>query len=319
MTLRLVLVSLVAGLGIGIPSPADFEGWVASSRSWASVCLAELGVDRIDAVAFLAADGSRQAEASFPTDPASLNPPPSTAAMTAAAASPQETPTPSFEPIEVDERMYVGLAYDLNHFGEGLGMLPKVAAPVASSPSTIRPDELVELAISRHGKAVNRLIGQLGRKLNAIAAREIADKNFVAMEVAPDLYFAPSEEIQSIEVAAPAPEPAAAEVAFAVMERSEALYFAEIEPAELPAPALAPAPTPAPVLADATELPALPGNPFAPDEAEVEALSQELVSTPVRRGAVNRAVRLTGQAMAAWASVFSEPTLASVSPSSKIQ
>lgn len=317
MTLRLVLVSLVAGLGIGIPSPADLEGWVASSRSWASACLAELGVDRIDAVALLAADDSRQAEVSSPTGPASLNPPPSIAAMTAAADSPQETPTPSFEPIEVDERMYVGLAYDLNHFGEGLGMLPKVAAPVASSPSTIRPDQLVELAITRHGKAVNRLIGQVGRKLNAIAAREIADKNFVAMEVAPDLYFAPSEEIQSIEVAAPAPEPAAAEVAFAAMERSEALYFAEIEPAELPASASAPAP--APVLADATELPALPGNPFASDEAEVEALSQELVSTPVRRGTVNRAVRLTGQAMAAWANVFSEPTLASVSPSSKIQ
>lgn len=316
MTLRLVLVSLVAGLGIGIPSPADIEGWVASSRSWVSVCLSELGVDRFDAVAVAALDDSRRAEASFPTDPASLNPPPSTATLTAAAASPQETPTPSFEPIEVDERMYAGLAYDLNHFGEGLGMLPKVAVPVASSPSTLRPDELVSLAINRHGAAVNRLIGRLGRNLNAIAAREIADKNFVAMEAAPDLYFASQpEETPSIEVAAPAPEheaeSTAAEVAFAAMEQSEALYFSDVEIADLPAPA--------PALADAIELPALPENPFASEGAEVEALSQQLVSTPARQGAVNRAVRLTGQAMAAWAGIFAETTLASNSPSSKIQ
>lgn len=313
MTLRLVLVSLVAGLGVGIPSPADIEGWVASSRSWASVCLAELGAEGIGAGFLVSADNSRRAEATSPTDPASLNPSPSTGTLTAAPASPEETPTPSFEPIEVDERLYVGLAYDLNHLGEGLGMLPRVAAPVASSPSTVRPDELVELAINRHGATVNRLIGQLGRKLNAVAAREIADKNFVAMESASDLYFARPEETQVVEMAAPAPEPSAAEVAFAAMEQSEALYFADDERAEFPAPDSN--------LAVAIELPDLPDNPFAPDESQVEALTQEVasVSTPSRRGAVNRAVRLTSQAMAAWASVLSETTIASVSTSSKIR
>ena len=302
MTLRLVLVSLVAGLGIGIPSPSDIEGWVASSRSWANACLAELGVNRIDGNALTAADDPRQPEASLPADPASITPPQSTA--TAVAASSEETPTASFEPIEVDERMYVGLAYDLNYFGEGLGMLPKVAAPVATPPSAVRPDELVELAIARHGAAVSRLVGRLGSELNAIAAREVADKSFLAMEAAPDLYFAGSEES------------AVADSAFAAMERSEALYFAESED-----DSIAP---PAPAIASEPELPALPDDPFAPTETveppvEAIAMTTDPAPAPIRRGAVTRAVRLTGQAMAAWVNVFSETTLASVSPDSKIQ
>lgn len=266
-----------------------------------------------------------ESEASLLTDPASD----STAQPTVinVAASPEETSDLSFEPIEVGERIYVGIAYDLNYFGEGLGMLPKVDAPTASRPSPVRPGELVELAIARHGASAGRLIGRLARELNAVAAREIAERNFLAMEAAPQLYFARPEEIGSVEAAEPrsaASEDALAS-AFEAMERSSALYFAESVSIEAPAPALS----------DVVELPSIPENPFAPAdlvasiaEATVDDQPTELVAeaialkddpAPVRRGSVTRAVRLTGEAMAAWVNVFAEPALASVSPSTKIR
>ncbi len=42
MTLRLVLVSLVAGLGISLPGWPILEGWVASTQKWMNARLAEM-------------------------------------------------------------------------------------------------------------------------------------------------------------------------------------------------------------------------------------------------------------------------------------
>jgi len=331
MTLRLVLVSLVAGLGIGIPNPADIEGWVASSRSWMNACLVEMGLDRTAGDVLALADDLRplemerspvaqatESEASLSADPATLSPPQTTAIDV--AASPEQSPLPAFEPIEVDERMYVGLAHDLNYFGEGLGMLPKLPVPAEPRPSAVRLDELAELAIARHGADASRFVGRLGRELNAIAAREIAERNFLAMETTPELYFARPEEsglADAVESKPPASEDALAS-AFDAMERSESLYFAESVSVEAPAP----------VFAELAELPALPEDPFAPADP-VESIAETTVDdqpagppaepAPVRRVSVTRAVRLTGEAMAAWVNVFAEPTLAAVSPSSNFQ
>jgi len=346
MNLRLVLVCLVAGLGIGIPSRPDIEGWIATPRHRMQARIAELGDIRTDdadrAMIWefrrFGIDGPRMARswriapALLGTTPSDRTTEPEAPAVAVAddhpaPLSPPQTPatssesTPSFEPIEVDDRMYVGIAYDLNYFGEGLGMLPKVAAPSTPPSSPVRPDELIEMAIARHGADAVRLVGRLGGDLNAIAARELVRESFLAMEESPDLYFDELiEEPTTVEVAATEPEPAAeaAPSPFDAMERSGSLYFAET---------LATAPAEAPALA--AELPALPADPFAPAEindepaavvAAAEAVHPPVESStnpepqPARRGDVTRAMSLTGQALAAWVNVFTKAPLVASSP-----
>lgn len=348
MSLRLVLVCLVAGLGIGIPSRPEIEGWVASSRRWTQPRPVVLSINQADdgdreitrEFRRLGTDGPRMSrpwriapallEATQPiwtTEPeapvfAAAHPAPLSLPQTP-AASPEATEIteitpPSFDPIEVDDRMYVGLAHDLNYFGEGLGMLREVAVPSAPRSSTIRPDELAELAITQLGADAVRLAVRLGRDLNAVAARELARESFLAMEESSDLYFDTlSEEPKAVEVDVVAVEPKPAEETapspFDAMERGQSLYFAESF-------ATTPADIPAPAVAIATELPALPADPFAPADAVEDhptALAEASTGPePARPGDVKRAVRLTGQALTAWLNVFTKAPLVAASPTS---
>ncbi len=328
MTLRLVLVSLVAGLGIGIPSWPNIEGWVASTQQWMNARLADMDVRHSDENNYVvihdlltvemeraqaARAQKRAGRVTVPLTVAKVDPPnltalPYTPATVSANSTVQLTaaPTvkpsaPSFEPLEVGDRLYVGTAYELNYRSEGLGLLPKVVALSATTPHAVQPAHLVELAIARYGAAGAKLIKRFDRDLREVATREIAAREFQAMENSRQLYFdhewteAPTTTV--VEQEKPAvPEIVADLTGFDAMERSGKLYFADellidspvaVTPEVLVEPA---APQP-PAVATAIELPSLPDDAFAPADSSIAGIE----TMPIIDGPHTEAVDLNDE------------------------
>jgi hypothetical protein len=246
------------------------------------------------------------------------------------AARRVEIPRPTFDPIVVGDRLYTGVAYELNSRNDGLN-LPRSSVMLPLPTPAAQPADLARLAVDRYGSSGLAMLRSLGRNLRDAAERELAARQelaareanalaFEAMGNADNLYFAeaPAPAVE----AAPAPIVAEAS-AFEVMEASDNLYFADA-----PAPMVAEA---APVATTVT-LDVLPDELFAPvdavaaadpapgrDEKDDEpsiASSRPEQDAAAARPEVNRAVRLTREALYAWVNVLSGPALVTVAPSS---
>src|SRR3954451_5110943 len=95
MTLRVILVGLVAGLGLGLPSAERVRTWGDSARDWARTQLAEFEArTATDEGAFVLLTEPTADDAEAATSETPAEPTPATATAAAASpASPAVTPT----------------------------------------------------------------------------------------------------------------------------------------------------------------------------------------------------------------------------------
>ncbi len=167
MTLRLVLVSLVAAMGLTIPSAPVLESWVASTQNWMNARFADWDTRNpqtadyvivsdyydVERLAPRPALSSLPATAPEPSDRPGL-PKASSATFSSKPALLEDTRTAavrpvsfvrqrrSFEPIWVGEQLSLGIAHELNLKNEGTGVVPpkvvrKPAAPVRFDPKPV--------------------------------------------------------------------------------------------------------------------------------------------------------------------------------------
>ena len=164
MTLRLVLVSLVAAMGLTIPSAPVIESWVASTQNWMNARFADWDTRNPQTADYVIVSdfydmerlAPRPARSSLPAtapEPSDRPGPPnaSSAAFSSKPALLQDTQSAavrpvsfvrkrqSFEPIWVGEKLSLGIAYELNLKNEGIGVVPpqvvrKPAAAVRFDP-----------------------------------------------------------------------------------------------------------------------------------------------------------------------------------------
>ncbi|MGB2611970.1 MAG: hypothetical protein WBC80_23610 [Isosphaeraceae bacterium] len=164
MTLRLVLVSLVAAMGLTIPSAPVIESWVASTQNWMNARFADWDTRNPQTADYVIVSdfydmerlAPRPARSSLPAtapEPSARPGPPnaSSAAFSSKPALLQDTQSAavrpvsfvrerkSFEPIWVGEKLNLGIAYELNLKNEGIGVVPprvvrKPAATVQFDP-----------------------------------------------------------------------------------------------------------------------------------------------------------------------------------------
>ncbi|APW60021.1 hypothetical protein [Paludisphaera borealis] len=258
---------------------------------------------------------------------------------------------PVFEPLVVGDRLYVGTAFDLNYRNEGLGILPRTVVLPLATPAA-QPADLIQLVAARYGSRGVQMARAFGRDLREVAARELAareaaarelaSREFAAMENSANLYFDDAPVVAVTVAAAPA---LVAELpSFDVMEKSDNLYFADSlivdSPEPIAAEAIVETPSAEPIATAALDT--LPDDPFAPadsiktvedndsdlagvaEPSDVSGKSMEpsVVATQTvhksdaPRPEVNRAVRLTRDALYAWVNVLTGPALVTVAPSS---
>ncbi|WP_165247826.1 hypothetical protein [Paludisphaera soli] len=385
MTLRLVLVSLVAGLGLGLPAWPKIEGWVDSTQKWMNARLAEIDVRRGEEKQYvvihdlLAAEMERARAARLARRTRTVEPP--VAPHMATIALPHPTSPRHRAEMLAGRPATAAVALTLPF---ALPKLDDFLTAAGSSVATTEPesapepvvvaarfDDLARLAWDRFGDAGTRLAEGIVQGLRDAEARESLDLAFAALESSDNLYFDGEFALQSD--VAPAPEPelvAAAETAparvvetpaapaplpgFEVLEQSADLYFAaplvdESAPAPeafaaAPAPVAEAAPLPsvadagvvalpddvfapiAPViagLAEAAHLPtvadadfaALPDDVFAPADPMVASLAEPEPTVPPE---VNRAVRLTREALGAWVNVLTGPAVVTASHTASV-
>ncbi|MGC8643953.1 MAG: hypothetical protein ACP5XB_29190, partial [Isosphaeraceae bacterium] len=274
MTLRLVLVSLVAALGLTIPGAPMIENWVASTQNWMNARFADWDTrnphvadyvivsDFYDAGQF----ASRPAISDIPASRPAPSPSPTERLETlgaAASSNPSSTPvllhdinatavhqvsiarkTQVFEPIEVAERLRSGFAERLHRMNEGIGSVPPRILKAVSSRAYAEPIALAQYVYQGIGGKLNSLEegmrnvrGQLTRWANS---RRVLEPR----RVFEDLYGGSAPRRQhKLEVAVanpPLPVPAAltsakvVALSFGVMESCPNLYFAG--KLKLPAP-----------------------------------------------------------------------------------
>ncbi|MDR3619827.1 MAG: hypothetical protein P4L85_10800 [Paludisphaera borealis] len=176
-----------------------------------------------------------------------------------------------------------------------------------------------------------------------LAARELASREFAAMENSANLYF-DDAPVVAVTVAA-APVLVAELPSFDVMEKSDNLYFSDSlivdSPEPIAAEAIVETSSAEPIATAALDT--LPDDPFAPadsitkaedngsdlagvaEPSEVSGTSIEpsviatqtvVQKSDAPRPEVNRAVRLTRDALYAWVNVLAGPALVTVAPSS---
>ncbi len=312
MTLRLVLISLVAGLGLGPPAWPTVEGWVEGAQKWMNARLAAAdarpGERRLVIHELLAAEMQRA----------------HAARLARRTAAPALAPRPAIVAIahEIAPRRPAALAQPLPFPLPKLDDYLTAAAtpPAAPAVSAVRLDELAAMVWDR----ARPLAADLGAGLRRAAERDalaLADlEGFDGVEIEgaamiepaplPDQVFAAIEGPAPIAVEGPAPaavepEPASS---FVAMERTADLYFAP-SPLDEAEPALAEAAESA-VAAEAIDLAELPADVFAPSPAETvvadAAIDAEPEAAPPR---VGQAIRLTREALSAWINVLSGPAL----------
>ena len=148
MTLRLVLVSMVAALGFTIPGAPMIESWVASTQNWMNARFADWDTRNPQIADFVIVSDYYDAERLAPRPPSSPKPAVVEAEKPAPAAtdvanslvlveSPRELARTGlirsvslikaprlFKPIEVGPDSELGLAAELNRRHEGIGFVP---------------------------------------------------------------------------------------------------------------------------------------------------------------------------------------------------
>ena len=161
MTLRLVLVSLVAAMGLTVPSAPVIESWVASTQNWMNARFADWDTRSAQTTDFvivndyydvgrltphLATSSSPTTASSRRTGPTCRSrrprlPLPSLAVhqdMRSAALRPMSlvSERTSFVPILVGEQLGQDIDYELNLMNEGISLLPP--EPVRTPYPTVR-------------------------------------------------------------------------------------------------------------------------------------------------------------------------------------
>jgi hypothetical protein len=158
MMLRLVLVGIVAGLGVTIPSRPIGTGWLGSAERWANSVLADWDTWRpsdsdgrghlvvsvhdceqckLARAAIVSREQKDPAVASLQTTKwAPVNSAPDenkpAAPLPAASVSNQSAAVASaFDPMKVGDEFYTAVAFELNSKAEGLEPAPPAALPVA--------------------------------------------------------------------------------------------------------------------------------------------------------------------------------------------
>jgi hypothetical protein len=164
MALRLVLVSAVAGLGLSLPSGDDLSAWALRARNWMNTRLAEWDppIGNEEGAFVFAAEAAEptpteptptqatapsssaaraaaidsvfdavqdEIAASFAADLTPVEPAPK-ALLAEAETTAAPVEAPEFDPMEVGDDLYPGLAFALNREAEGIVIAPP--APAAS-------------------------------------------------------------------------------------------------------------------------------------------------------------------------------------------
>src|SRR5271157_156012 len=221
MTLRLVLVSLVAAMGLTIPSAPVIESWVASTQNWMNARFADWDTRNPQTADYVIVSDYSDVERLAPRAALSLENegtgvvPPKVVRKPAAPVR--------FDPKPVVEKVYREVQLELAQWSRTLGsVLPRVVFP-AASPRRIEP---VVVAKNPGGGGADKLI-QLSRGIGINPP--------VASAPRPALASAPRPVVTS-----PARPALASQTSFGPMETSASLYFA----GELTPPAKSVLPTP---------------------------------------------------------------------------
>lgn len=244
MTLRLVLVSLVAALGLTVPGAPMIEGWVASTQNWMNARFADWDTRNVeDADYVIVSDycdvgriATRPAISLSSSDPKA---PASSSTSGSESTSPRATltdsnqpafkpagqsakpllvsfapKTPVFEPIAIAETFEPSLAERLNRMNEGIGVVPPRIKLEKVVRSQIKPIVLAHQMYQEAGARLNRLNagmrGLSGRVVKWLAVRRPIDP----MRVFEDLYggskkkSAPPTQVAAAKPSAPTPTPA---------------------------------------------------------------------------------------------------------------
>ena len=175
MTLRLVLLSLVAALGLTIPGGPLIEHWISSTQTWMNARFADwdtrnpqevdyvilnddygmqFGSGRPTSVSpisqlTVATDRTLQTDRlTLPAAPAEHLPARPSVALPISFRGPFKT----FDPLSTDASNYPDLAMDLNKASEGIGVVP----PVVVRPKPARPvfEPLIADESSQHGSGL---------------------------------------------------------------------------------------------------------------------------------------------------------------------
>src|SRR5271157_2592097 len=246
MTLRLVLVSLVAAMGLTIPSAPVIESWVASTQNWMNARFADWDTRNPQTADYVIVSDYSDVERLAPRAALSLENegtgvvPPKVVRKPAAPVR--------FDPKPVVEKVYREVQLELAQWSRTLGsVLPRVVFPDAS-PRRIEP---VVVAKNPGGGGADKLIQQ---------SRGIG--------INPPVASAPRPAVTS-----PARPALTSQTSFGPMETSASLYFAgELTP---PAKSVLPTPRRKPTKPSATPVVAV-RPPLSPPATETRELPDDL-------------------------------------------
>ena len=194
MTLRLVLVSLVAAMGLTIPSAPVIESWVASTQNWMNARFADWDTRNPQTADYvivsdfydmerLAPHPARSSLPATAPEPSARPGPPnaSSAAFSSKPALLQDTQSAavrpvsfvrerkSFEPIWVGEKLSLGIAYELNLKHEGIGVVPPRV--VRKPAATVRFDPIP--VVRKVYRGVQLELAQWRRMLGSVLPRVV--------------------------------------------------------------------------------------------------------------------------------------------------
>jgi hypothetical protein len=225
MTLRLVLVSLVAALGLTIPGTPMIESWVASTQNWMNARFADWdtrnppSTDYVIVSDYYDAEllACRSAKAQIPAQPAaptaievrqtSIASPGPYLIVAAQPAAAHDSPGAStrpisfvrkstvFQPLEVMDTLHRGIAFELNCRSEGLDLrIPRVLSRMVFRP---RFEPLVVAAtplrtVADELNARNEGIGVIPPK---VAPRQPVGRRFEPITVGDDYYVGVAFEL----------------------------------------------------------------------------------------------------------------------------
>lgn len=161
MGFRVLLVGLVAGLGLDLPSGSDLERWLATGRGWVEDQVSAWSVERPgDVAGGLEARGLASDSVPMPAAVADEVFEGAVDQLKAAfaddlapAVAPEAPRLARFEPVEPAEDLYPGLAYALNRQAEGQGDPDPEPGPPA--PTATAPEGRLATAVRLTGAAVH--------------------------------------------------------------------------------------------------------------------------------------------------------------------
>ncbi len=245
MTLRLVLVSLVAAMGLTIPSAPVIESWVASTQNWMNARFADWDTRNPQTAEYVIVSDYYDVERLAPRYALSLKNEGN--GLVPPKAVPKASAPVRFDPMPVVKKVYREVRLELAWCTRTLSsVVPRVVFP-AASPRRIEPVALAKkpgagvtdkLIQQSQGIGINPLLAVASRPAAPSAAQvpvAAAPRPVVTSPARPALASAPWPVVTS-----PAQLASAFQTSFGPMETSPSLYFA----GELTPPAKSVLPTP---------------------------------------------------------------------------